>query len=226
MGKFVLADGELEETTGQNPNAFGKNNMGPCFIVQAEDQQKIILNPTTAPGGIMGMYYSLMFELPKDNWNPAKPEETIEVSPVHQQYYQLVTAQKEQLEGKIKQGMASISQSIADLELVEHDKRKYDEFQEYLDELKSPDAKKKREANLRLKSVFVDQVDFHVGGTGQGAGRLSLAFMRNNNIMPTVVDDFFRMGSLEDINTGKLQDLPDVERRMLETKFNAYNQWL
>ncbi len=226
MGKFVLADSELENTTGQGPNSFGNNNMGPCFIVQAEDQQKTLLNPTTAPGGIMGMYYSLMFELPKDNWNPAKPEETIEVSPVHQQYYQLVTAQKEQLEGKIKQGMASISQSIADLELVEHDKRKYDEFQEYLVDLKSPDDKRKRAANLRLKSVFVDQVDFHVGGTGQGAGRLSLAFMRNNNIMPTVVDDFFRMKSLESIKTGNLRDLPDVERRMLETKFNAYNQWI
>ncbi|MCK4968146.1 MAG: hypothetical protein KAS12_03755, partial [Candidatus Aenigmarchaeota archaeon] len=217
----------LGETTGQNPGSFSNNNLGPCFIVQAEDQEETLLNPTTQPGGIMGMYYGLTFEVQKDNWRLEKAFEEIEVSPVHQQYYQLVTAQKEQLEGKIKQGMAGISQSVADLELVEHDKRKYDEFNDYIKDLKDETDKTKHEAaNLRLKSVFVDQVDFHVGGSGQGAGRLSMAFMRNNNIMPTIVDDFFRMESIEDTQNGKLKDLPHVEKKMLETKFNAYNQWL
>ncbi|NOR84495.1 hypothetical protein GQ473_00105 [archaeon] len=227
MGKFVLDDDKLKETTGHGPNSFGGNNLGPCMIIQAEDQRNVLLNPTTQPGGVMGIYYGLTFELPKDNWILAKPREVIEVNPVHQQYYQLVTAQKEQLEGKIKQGMAGISQSVADLELIEHDKRKYDEFHNYLKALKDDtNSVKQKEANLRLKSVFVDQVDFHVGGSGQGAGRLSLAFMRNNNIMPTIVDDFYRMNFLDDIKTGDLCKLPNVERKMLETKFNAYNQWL
>ena len=226
MGKFVLDDDVLKKTTKKG-SGFGNENLGPCMIIQAEDQENVLLNPTTPPGGIMGIYYGLTFELPKDNWKLAKPTEVIEVNPVHQQYYQLVTAQKEQLEGKIKQGMAGISQSVADLELIEHDKRKYDEFHSYLKALKDDtNLVKQREANLRLKSVFVDQVDFHVGGSGQGAGRLSLAFMRNNNIMPTIVDDFYRMNSLKDLADGDLKALPNVERKMLETKFNAYNQWL
>ncbi len=45
--------------------------------------------------------------------------------------------------------------------------------------------------------------------------------------MPTIVDDFFRMTRKEDLKKDTmLKDLPTVEQRMLEVKWDAYQDWL
>lgn len=209
-------------------------------LMRSGTNQNTNINPTGVPGYIMNIYYSMMFEFPKDQWRVVKKSETIDVTPVHHQYYQITHGQKEALEAKIREGMVKISQSIADLELVQHDLIKYEDFEKKFKEREldpdekgiTPEEKEDREkkrnaAIMELKTTFVDEVDFHAGGGTQGAGRLSMAFMRNNNIMPTIVDDFFRMTSKESIKTDPgLMNIPVVEQRMLEVKFQAYEDWL
>ncbi len=209
-------------------------------LCRSGTNQNTWINPTGVPGYVMNIYYSLMFELPKDLWEVVKKDETIDVTPVHHQYYQITHGQKEALEARIREGLVKISQSIADLELVHHDMLKYEDFEKKMAERGlnpeekgiSPEEKKSREekkkaAEMELKTTFVDEVDFHAGGGAQGAGRLSMAFMRNNNIMPTIVDDFFRMKSKDDLEKDpSIKNIPTVEKRMLEVKWNAYQDWL
>lgn len=110
-------------------------------------ESHVRLDFTGPPGSVSGIYYSLVFQLGKWEYNVQKRDEWIEVSPVHAQYYQLTQKQKEDLEGKIKQGLVSVSQSIADMELLMHDRRRYHEFLHYLgyrtpNELKKDKSKK------------------------------------------------------------------------------------
>lgn len=225
---FILADEKLHKTCSGEPGSWGWEHMGRCIALQAENQTNFLLNPTTQPGGTIGIFYGAAFEARKDGWQTYKFDEHLEISPVHAQYYQLTHEQKEKLEAKIKQGLAGIAQSVADLELVEHDIRKYKVLQDAFNEAESKDSERKRKGHLRLKAIFVDEVDHYTGGGGPGQpGRLSMAFMRNNAIMPTVVDDFMEMRSKEDLKTNtRFSNLPDVEKRMLEIKWNAYLDWL
>lgn len=209
-------------------------------LFRSGTNQNTKLNPTGPPGFCLNMYMSLVFDLPKDGWKVVKVEESLDVTPVHHQYYELTHGRKEVLEAKIREGLVKISQSIADLELVEHDLLKYEDFKEQLDAAKKEIGEKlehkekekleekKKRAEMALKTVFLEEVDFHAGGSAQGGpGRLSMAFLRNHNIMPTVVDDFFRMTGKNDLKTDKmLKDLPTVEIRMLEVKWDAYEEWL
>ncbi|MFH1432130.1 MAG: hypothetical protein ABIG84_02840 [archaeon] len=235
IAKFRLRDSNMTAEAAQGTRTrWGDVNLGKCALVQGLDQgaenvkgHGVDLNPTTVFGGTQNMYYGLMFETNKDGWTKNKIEEWIEASHAHPDFHQMIAVQKALYEDKIKQGLANISQSVADLELLEHDIRKYEEYQEYLENLDSSDPKNKRSAMFAIKTIFVDQVDFHAGGGGQGAGRLSLAFMRNNNIMPTIVNDFLVMESLEDIRDGgKFANMADVEKKMLESKWTLYQHWL
>lgn len=186
-----------------------------CFA-EPYETKKTLLNFTGKIGTGTNLFYSLIFQMPKWGWKEIKVDEWINVSPVHAQYFQLTTQQKEQLETKIKQGLASVSQSVADLELLKHDIRKYREFVNYVEQKDEPS----------LKTLFVDQIDFYAGGATQGAGRLSMAFMRNANIMPTIVQDFMSMQSLDDLDKDKyLSNLPKVEKDMLKVKWKSYKQW-
>lgn len=226
--KFVLRDDNLEKVAQGKPGSWGYKNLGKSVCMQAESHQEFTLNPGKPPGGTVGILYGTMFDAIKDGWCVTKIMEAQEISPVHQQYYQITTKQKEDLEGKIKQGLAGIGQSVADLELVEHDVRKYEDYAKDLREAKSKDKEERKRAQMRLKSVFVDEVDHHTGGSREGnPGRLSMAFLRNSNIMPTIVDDFMEMESAEDVKKKeRLKNLPTVEKRVLEVKYKAYEDWL
>jgi len=194
---------------------FRLKNLGKVVIFSPPDHYSKI-NPTLPPGGIDRVYYALCFQFPKDDFNIQKFDEWLEVSPVHSQYYQITLKQKEDLEAKIKQGLTSAAQAVADYELIKHDLRKYQEFMEYL----------KEKDEHSLKAIFVDQVDYHAGGGGEGAGRLSMSFMQQKNIMPTIVQDFYEMQSEEDLETNpRLKNLPTVEKNMLRTKWRAYKVW-
>lgn len=230
---FRLRDGNIKnETAKGGKTRWGDINLGRCAVVQALDQgatypEGININPTGVGGFTQGIFYGMMFAVGKDGWVRHKDDEWIETSHANPEYHQMILGQKALYEDKIKQGLAGISQSVADLELLEHDIRKYEEYKGYLTDLDSNDPDKKRAAMFAIKTIFVDQVDFHAGGGGQGAGRLSLSFMRNNNIMPTIVNDFLEMQSLDDIReNGKFVNMADVEKKMLESKWTLYQHWL
>ena len=192
----------------------------------------------SSPGKTRTVFNGLMDWMDQNKWKNIVFDKSIEVTPTHTKLYQSVIGQKYELQARIKQALVSISQSVADLELLEHDIRKYEEFDEYLKGMDTDvnhvrDKKEKKElerkkkfSEMAIKTVFVDQVDYHSGGTGQGPGRLSMAFMRNNNIMPTIVDDFMIMGGPDDLDNGPLKNLSTVEKNMLRIKWKAYQAWL
>ncbi len=231
---FRLRDANLRNIAAQGSlTRWGDVNLGRCVVVQGLDQGGkfddggIDLNPTGVGGFTQNAFYGMSFELGKDGWARVKGDEWIETGHANPEYHQMILVQKATYEDKMKQGLAGISQSVADLELLEHDVRKYEEYKGYLEDIESDDPKKARSGTFAIKTIFVDQVDFHAGGGGQGAGRLSLAFMRNNNIMPTIVNDFLMMDSLDDIREGgKFVNMADVEKKMLESKWALYEQWL
>lgn len=232
MGEFILSN--LERTPEAKPiNALLNEKsfkwLGNVIMIPV-DNQFTDIDFTSPPGKCTGLFYSLMFQLRKWEFFVEKADEWVEVSPVHQQYYAVTMKQKEELERKIKEGLRSVSEAIADLELLEHDMRKYNEFITYFGLkfengklVKDPEKEVNDEA---LKSIFIDQVDYHVGATGEGPGRLSMSFMRQHNIMPTIVDDFFAMKSEEDLEKDRhLKNLPTVEKNFLRVKFRAYLEW-
>ena len=202
-------------------------NLGKLIVVHPPDQY-IKINPTMEPGATVKLYHSLVFQLPKWEYDVKKMDEYVEVSPVSKQYYQLTMQQKQQLEQQIKQGLANASQAVSDYELLHHDERKYRRYLKYLGlKFNGEEFVKEGESDEHsLKSIFIDQVDYHTGSTGQGAGRLSMAFMQQNNIFPTIMQDFYEMDKEEDLKEkDRLSDLPVVEKNMLKSKWRAYQQW-
>ncbi len=223
---------------------YKKDWQGHAECAKPENQDRLI-NFTGPLGSTSGIFYSLMFQLRKWMYIVQKANEWIEISPVHQQYYQLTHKQKQEIEAHIKASLGSVAQAVSDLELLEHDLRRYREFLDYFNydynketgdvfEIKEPDKKKEKEewekekksGEHSLKALFMDQVDYHVGSTGQGPGRMSMSFMQQQNIMPTIVQDFFEMNSTDDLDKApRLKSLPVVEKNMLRTKWNAYHEW-
>lgn len=250
MAKFILSDMSYKSFDGQKEEQYNNKTYEKYFtkglpkywsyaFSRSGNNQKMMVNPTGVPGYCLNIYWGLMADAPKDGYKMAKRAENFEISSVNHQYYQLVLGQKDTLEAKIREGLVKISQSVADLELCEHDLIKYKDFKDKISdseieikkELPEKEKKelelKKMRAKMDLKTIFVDSVDFYAGGGTQGAGRLSMAFMRNNNIMPTIVDDFFRMENAESLKKdATLKDIPAVEQRMLEVKWGAYEDWL
>ena len=91
------------------------------------------INITTPPGMTTGIMISLLFQLGKWEYlKRVKVDEWIEVNPAFSDYYQRAMRQKEEMEARIKSGLASAAQAVADMELLKHDQRKYREFLDYV----------------------------------------------------------------------------------------------
>jgi len=212
MGKYVL---ELEEKNWQDYfDPWGKGKwLGWGLVVLPPDQQTT-LDYTGFPGDWNSLYYGMVFWLYNNEYHVEKVEEAIEISPTHVAYYQKVLGQKDALGSQIKAGIDEIIRHVGDLELLRHDLRRYREVLDYF----------KEKDEHSLKAMFVDQVDFHAG---EGApGRLSMSFMQQRGIFPTIIQDFFAMQSEEDLEKNpRLKDLPEVEKDVLRTKFRAYQEW-
>jgi hypothetical protein len=185
------------------------------------------LNPTTPIGMTTGIMVSLSFQLKKWEYQSQKVEEWIEVNPSYAQYYQLTLKQRDELEREIKQGLASAAQSVADLELLKHDQRKYLEFLNYLGYedkgYHSHTSKLTENPKLKdehaLKSVFIDQVDAH---TGEGISMRSIV-----SRWPTLIVDFQSLDD-NDIEVDKIKEKLDVSKAeavVLSTKNRLYNEW-
>jgi hypothetical protein len=176
------------------------------------------LDFTGPPGASSGIYYSLVFQLGKWYFKVAKSDENLEVSPVHAQYYQLTIKQKEDLEARIKSGLASAAQSISDFELLKHDERKYKEFLNYFE----------TRDEHSLRAVFIDQVDKHTE---------PYAMLNIVQRWPTLISDFQSVGSKikagaisEDdaFDPKKVQDVLHISRAeaiVLVTKEKLYREW-
>ncbi|MEM5813064.1 MAG: hypothetical protein QXL09_02055 [Candidatus Aenigmatarchaeota archaeon] len=187
--------------------------LGKALLIQPLDQY-IILNPTMPIGSFQNLYYGTIGFLTNSEFLVKKVDEWIEVSPVHKAYYDLVLGEKERIEIKIKTVLDDMIKHISDLELLEHDLRRYKEFLDYIE----------KNDEHSLKAIFIDQVDFHAG---EGApGRLSMSFMQQQNIFPTIIQDFYEMESEEDLEKkDRLKGLPKVEKDMLLTKWRSYQEW-
>lgn len=187
--------------------------LGKALLIQPLDQY-VILNPTMPLGSFQNLYHSTIGFLTNSEFLVKKVDEWIEVSPAHKAYYDLIFGEKEKIEIKIKTVLDDMIKHISDLELLEHDLRRYREFLDYFE----------KNDEHSLKAIFIDQVDFHVGeGT---PGRLSMSFMQQQNIFPTIIQDFYEMESEDDLEKKeRLKNLPRVEKDMLLTKWRAYQEW-
>jgi hypothetical protein len=253
MGEWILGNLDSYPITGEAKNKLLEKMalpwMGHVVIGYPAIERHTALDYTGPLGSVMGIYYSLVFQLSKWEYKLQKAGEWVEISPVHAQYYQLTHRQKEELEGKIKQGLVSVSQSVADMELLMHDRRRYEEFLHYMGyrtygeaAKQNKDAKeeldwnsnldkselylKEDEKNARkmsdqhsLKAVFVDQVDVH---TGEGISMRSIV-----SRWPTLITDFMNMSD-EDMEIDKVMKKLNVSRAeavVLITKNKLYQEW-
>jgi len=203
--------------------------IGPFLKVTQEwdSNQFIYLDFTGPPGTATGIYYSLVFHMPKLQWHVEKVDESIEVNPTHREYYERTIATKGAIEGTIKEGLRSAAQAVADYELLKHDMRKYKEIMDYFTAVakaKTLPEKARREkvaaAEHTLKAMYVDQVDVHTGPS-------ALVQMAQTR-WPTVITDFMRV--TEDMDTvdkiKKGLDISGAEAVILMTKNKLFREWM
>lgn len=177
-------------------------------------------------------YYGISSTLPKWGYVVKKVDEWIFVSPVNKPYYDLVIAQREQLQNQIKAHLVSIAQTFADLELLKHDYRKYKEFADYYEKLEKgkkliKEGKKEGEelfqqANQTLKSIFIDQVDVHTDLPNQPISLRSITVR-----WPTIIVEFMKLKD-EDITPERIvqqYNVSEAEAVVLATKQKLYLEW-
>ncbi len=186
-------------------------------------EMEIILDFTGLRGSGSNIYHSFIYKAPKWRYSVMKADEFLYISPVWAEYYNLTIAQKQKLESAIKAGLASAAQAVADYELVQHDKRRY---QEVLDYFKT--ANKTGDDHV-LRSMFVDRVDAY---TGEGYSMVSMA-----RRWPTIITDFIRMKTEwtdpkvipdPEKQRNKIRQELDVsmaEATVLRTKNQLYREW-
>ncbi len=170
----------------------------------------MVLDFTGLRGSAIGIYYGLVFQLPKWAYTVKKVDEWMEVTPEYE-YYRMTIAQKQQLEQSIKTGLTSAAQAVADYELLGHDFRRYREMVDYF--------KKAREDEHVLRSLFVDRVDSF---TGEGYSMITMT-----RRWPTIITDFIRMKEeWYDKNQIRRElDVSDAEATVLKTKNQLFRQW-
>ncbi len=180
------------------------------------ENQATVLDFTTNIGGCSGLYYSMIFQLPKWGYWLKKVEESMDVSPVYAEAYNLTIEQKHKLEGQIKQGLSSAAQAVADYELIRHDYRKYREILDLLKEGQKDDHV--------LRALFIDRVDVHVGEP------FSMVSMVKR--WPTIIADFIRLPKVvkegEDADVEKVRQalkITSAEAHVLKTKNELYKKW-
>ena len=187
------------------------------------------INFTGPAGSMTALVYAVFFQLGRLGFQSFKVEEWIDVSPVFKQYYDITIQQKQALEAQIKSGLASITASIQDYELVAHDLRKYREFLDHFTKVeKGKELMKKnkqegekilKEGEQTLKAVFIDEVDVH---TGEAIALKSIAPR-----WPTIIADFMK---LDDNDTApekiaKKIKVSEAEGVVLATKNKLYIEW-
>jgi hypothetical protein len=196
-------------------------NIGPKgvgeFIFGSPLEMDVILDFTGLRGSGSNIYHSLIYQLPKWSYNVRKVDESLQVSPVYADLYNIILGQKQKLEASIKTGLTSAAQAVADYELLSHDCRRYGEILDYFKEGQTDEHV--------LRSLFVDRVDAF---TGEGYSMITMA-----KRWPTIITDFIRMGSPDFKGEGwddvkvihnKL-DVSMAEATVLKTKDRLFKEW-
>ncbi len=180
-------------------------------------EMDIILDFTGLRGSGSNIYHALIYQVPKWTYNVMKADESLKVSPVYADLYNLVVGQKQKIEASIKTGLTSAAQAVADYELLAHDARRYGEMLDYFKEGKTDEHV--------LRSLFTDRVDAF---TGEGYSLITMA-----KRWPTIITDFIRMGSPEFKGEG-WDDVKDIhakldvsvaEATVLKTKDRLFKEW-
>lgn len=180
-------------------------------------EMDMILDFTGLRGSGGNIYHSLIYQLPKWSYWVKKVDESLQVSPVYADLYNVIVGQKQKIEASIKTGLTSAAQAVADYELLSHDARRYGEILDYFKEGQTDEHV--------LRSLFVDRVDAF---TGEGYSLITMA-----KRWPTIITDFIRMGSPEfkkqgwgetkDIHTEL--DVSMAEATVLKTKDRLFKEW-
>ncbi len=190
-----------------------KGLLGEAVVSPALIDQRTTLNPVTLEGQSEIIYNVWLYRSAKWHWNVYKADEFIAVTPAAPPAFVPLMSQKERMEGKIKSGMASAAQAVADYELLKHDLRKY---RDILDFFKK--AEQENDEHV-LRSLFLDRVDAY---TGEGYSMITMA-----KRWPTIISDFIRMltnlDSPEDIM--KEMKVTKAEAVVLRTKNELYKEW-
>ncbi len=227
-----MAGGAIAGLPGTKEAAVGNtmSNVRESFIVEGElyhvsprSMSTNTIEFTSFPGKCSEALFSLMFWLGKLGYDVFKVEDSMEVSPMHPQFYQLTIQQKQTLEKQIKEGLAGISSAITDFELLFHDLRKYKDFIDYFSKkesaIKSKDKEEQAKAEQSLKAIFIDQVDVH---TGEGVSLKHIAPR-----WPTIISDFMKLedGDTNPNNIAKKYSVSEAEGVVLSTKNKLYMEW-
>jgi hypothetical protein len=202
-----------EEKPGKT---LGKPLTGEA-VAGAPLEMDMILDFTGPRGSGSNIYHAFIYQVPKWSYIVKKVDESIQISPVYADLYNLVVGQKQKIEASIKTGLTSAAQAVADYELLSHDARRYGEMLDYFKEGQNDEHV--------LRSLFVDRVDAY---TGEGYTMISMA-----KRWPTIITDFIRMGSpdfkgesWDDVKIihGKL-DVSMAEATVLKTKDRLFKEW-
>jgi hypothetical protein len=190
--------------------AFEKPYVGKIITIPPLGQDEEF-NFTLPKGKGTGLWMGLVSWLGNKGYTVVKIEETMDISPVDQGYYALTQRNNDELEGKIKQGLASASQAVADYELIAHDWRKYEGFLKML----------KTDDEHSLRATFIDEVDI---STGNNAIKTAIARW------PTMIVDFMKLGekmptqtNVDEISKGL--GISKAEAVLLSTKQRLYIDW-
>ena len=212
----------------------GEMKPGEGINANPSDQNES-LNYTTSLGGCSGVYYGLMFQLGKWGFEKFKINEDIFVSQINKGYYDLVLGERERLAQQIKSGLASIAQAYADLELILHDLRKYNEYVKIFNEIREEEEKMKREKDEKkiselnskkmkalqtLRSIFIDKVDIYTDLPNTPISLRSIA-----SRWPTIISDFMKLDRETSPEEIKL-DVSYAEKVVLATKNKLFLSWL
>jgi len=184
---------------------FGK---GIC-VAPLETREEF--NFTFPKGKGTDLWFSFVSHLENKGYKVQKVNEMLEISPVDQSYYALTQRQKEEMEGRIKQGLASVASAVSDYELLAHDVRKYKELLKII----------KTNDEHSLRAMFIDEVDI---STGPNA--IKSIVVR----WPTIIADFMTLGEKmpAEENVDKIKDELKISRAeavILSTKQRLYNNW-
>ena len=210
-----------------NVNYFEVHKEMPGFGINVSvPNADIYLDFDSSLGRGSGVLISLIFQLPKWGFERVKIDETVVVTPVFQQYYQLTIKQKEELEAIIKSSLASIATALSDLEMLKHDLRKYKEFMDYFKMIevgkKKGDEKLRLQGEQALKAIFIDQVDAHTDLPNQPIALRSIVAR-----WPTIISDFMKLSD-EDVDAQKIKEkynVSEAEGVVLATKNKLYKEW-
>jgi len=156
------------------------------------------------------------------DYNVSKTNEDIFVAPqsnLHQEFMQ----RKQQAEQRLNQALGSLADRQEQKHMLEHDIRKLRSRAEAID---SRDE-------IQLKSDFVELVDGAGGGAQQGADEMPLKSLRDQNLYPSIVADFYEMRGLDDLKdpedsefeNPRLNQVPANEKAILKKKWVMYEKW-